>query len=189
MQKNYTMKYMLDKEETERLKFRLLLPSDFDAWLNFFKEPNAGKYMGIDPNKSPKVNCQEWFEKNNNRYENNLGGMNALIDKHTNEFIGQCGFLVQEVDGITELEIGYSTLPHYRNKGYASEAAIKCRDYGFANGFADSIISIVHVENTKSEKVAQKNGMKVIKQTEFREMPVNIFVITLQEWNKLKQII
>ena len=113
--------------------------------------------------------------------------MNVLIDKATNEFIGQCGLLVQEVDGAEELEIGYSILPRHWNKGYATEAAIKCRDFAFSNAFKDSLISIVHIENFKSEKVALKNGMIKIHQTIFKESPVNIFRINKVDWlNKVK---
>lgn len=39
--------------------------------------------------------------------------MNALIHKETGIFIGQCGLLKQMVDGIDELEIGYSLLPEH----------------------------------------------------------------------------
>ena len=133
---------------------------------------------------NPQEQCEKWFEITENRYKNNLGGMNVLIDKASDEFIGQCGLLIQEVDGIQELEIGYSILPDHRNKGYATEAAQKCRDYAFENNFTDSLISIIHAENLRSEKVAKKNGMTFNKKTIFKEMPVNIFRITKTDWRK-----
>jgi RimJ/RimL family protein N-acetyltransferase len=88
-----------------------------------------------------------------------------------------CGLLVQEVDGINELEIGYSLHPAFWRKGYATEAAQKCRDFAFENNFAESLISIVHVENQQSAKVALRNGMKPEKTTIYKEIPVNIFRI------------
>ncbi|MBS1577911.1 MAG: GNAT family N-acetyltransferase, partial [Bacteroidetes bacterium] len=65
--------------------------------------------------------------------------MNALIEKESGRLIGHCGLLVQTVDNITELEIAYSLLPEFWNKGYATEAASKCRDYAFENDFSDSL--------------------------------------------------
>jgi RimJ/RimL family protein N-acetyltransferase len=88
-----------------------------------------------------------------------------------------CGLLVQEVDGIKELEIGYSLHPAFLGKGYATEAAMKMRDFAFENNFADSLISIVHVDNLKSANVALRNGMTLEKTTNFKEIPVNIFRI------------
>ena len=124
---------------------------------------------------TPEEQCQKWFEITMNRYENNLGGMNVLMDKNTGELIGQCGLLVQEIDNVQELEIGYSILPKFWNQGFATEAARKCKEYAFQNNFTDSLISIVHVDNISSEKVARKNGMIQDKKTIFKEMPVNIF--------------
>lgn len=85
--------------------------------------------------------------------------------------------MVQEVDGINELEIGYSHHPAFWGKGYATEAAQKCRDFAFENNFAETLISIVHVDNTASAKVATRNGMKLEKTTVYKEIPVNIFRI------------
>jgi RimJ/RimL family protein N-acetyltransferase len=81
------------------------------------------------------------------------------------------------VDDIQELEIGYSILPKFWNQGYATEAARKCKEHAFQNDFSDSLISIIHIKNIQSEKVARKNGMELDKKTIFKEMPVNIFRI------------
>src|SRR5690606_32134123 len=111
------------------------------------------------------------------RYKNGLGGMNALIEKETGRLIGHCGLLAQSVDNIAELEIGYSLLPDFWNKGYATEAAKKCRDYAFENNFSASLISIISLSNIPSQKVAFKNGMKIDKQTTYNNNEVYIFRI------------
>ena len=133
---------------------------------------------------SPYDQCTEWFRRVEERYQNDLGGLNALIDRETNEFIGQCGLLVQIVDEKKELEIGYSVLPKYWNLGYATEAAIKCRDFAFQNNFTESLISIIHVDNIKSERVALKVGMVKVRQTIFKDLKVNIFAIAKSTWSK-----
>lgn len=176
------MKYLLNGQESERLVFRLLEQDDFTTWLPLFEEEDVVGFLGMANIPTPKEQCERWFELTFTRYKNDLGGMNVLTDKTTNEFIGQCGLLVQEVDGIQELEIGYSILPKHWNKGYASEAAQKCRDYTFENRYADSLISIVHIDNIRSEKVAKKNGMTFTKKTIFKKMPVNIFRIKRSDW-------
>jgi RimJ/RimL family protein N-acetyltransferase len=131
------------------------------------------------------VKCRTCFDRVFNRYENNLGGLNVLIDKNTNEFIGQCGLLIQTVEGNEEMEIGYSLMPQHRKKGYALEAAKKCRQFAFENNFRDSLISIIHIENVNSAKVALANGMKIEKQIIYMDNPVNVFRITKNEWIKI----
>ena len=108
--------------------------------------------------------------------------MNALIDKHSKDLIGYCGLLVQNVDAIQELEIAYSLLPEMRGKGFATEAAQKCRDFAFENAYSDSLISIISLTNLRSENVALKNGMKRDKQTRYKSNAVNIFRISRSMW-------
>lgn len=175
------MKYVLNNQETDRLLFRQIKHSDFNTWLDFFKDPESSIHW-ISENQSPENECENWYKKQFLRYENDLGGMNALIEKETGRFIGHCGLLVQIVDNITEVEIGYSLLPEFRNKGYATEAAKKCRDFAFENNFSDSLISIISLTNTPSQKVALKNGMKIDKQTTYNNNEVYIFRVQKEQF-------
>lgn len=110
--------------------------------------------------------------------------MNALLDKTSGKLIGHCGLLVQNVEDNLELEIGYSILPEYWNQGFAIESVKKCRDFAFDHNFSDSLISIISLTNTPSEKVAIKNGMTIDKVTEYNQNTANIFRITKSEWER-----
>jgi ribosomal-protein-alanine N-acetyltransferase len=173
-------------QSSERLTFRRLDQSDFDEWLKFCKDANSLKYIWLTDNDSANEKCKVWFDRVFNRYNNYLGGMNALIKKDNTEFVGQCGLLIHTVDGVEELEIGYSLMPEYRGKGYAIEAANKCKDYAFANNLSESLISIIHIDNKESETVAIKNGMKLDKTTSYNNSKVNIFRINKSDWNNQK---
>jgi [ribosomal protein S5]-alanine N-acetyltransferase len=153
------MKYLLTSEESKRLRFRRVSMDHFDQWLPFFLDPDSFRYWEV-PRDEPARECKAWLEKQLWRYENNLGGMNALIEKDSGLLVGYCGLLVQTVEDKTELEIGYSLLPKFRNQGFATEAAIKCRDFAFENELADSLISIISLANLPSQHVAIKVGMK-----------------------------
>jgi [ribosomal protein S5]-alanine N-acetyltransferase len=175
-----TFKYSLEGQESERLIFRKIEESDFETWLTFIQYPESVKYIFSQSQlqiTDPIERCKIWFKRVFDRYENNLGGMNALIDKHSNQLIGQCGLLIQTVDGVEELEIGYSIMPNQRKKGYALEAAKKCRDFAFENNFRDSLISMIHVDNTDSAKVAIGNGMHLEKTIGDENERLNIFRI------------
>nr|WP_321235468.1 GNAT family N-acetyltransferase [uncultured Psychroserpens sp.] len=178
------MKYLLTGEDTKRLDFRLVTKEDFDSWLPLFKEENVAKFLGIDQNLSQFEQCEFWFKKVFHRYQNGLGGMNALIDKETGAFVGQCGLLVQTIENEERLEVGYSILPKYWKKGYAQEAAIKCRDFCFEHEFTDNLISTMHVDNIGSEIVAKKNGMIFEKQVK----DYNVFSITRAQWLNQKSV-
>ena len=176
-----TYKYSLEGQESERLLFRKVEESDFDTWLEFCQFPDSLKYIFSQDQlkvEDPIERCKMWFERVFNRYANGLGGMNALINKQTGAYIGQCGLLIQTIDDLEELEIGYSLMPAYRGKGYAIEAASKCKLFAFQNNFRDSLISTIHVDNDASAKVARANGMILDKTTDSKGDRVNIFRIT-----------
>ncbi len=170
------MKYLLHNQQTERLLFRSIQQSDFNAWIEFFKDPRASQHW-VETRSTPESECSKWYEKQWLRYKEDRGGMNALLEKSTGLLVGHAGLLVQVVDDQIELEVAYSLLPQFWNQGYASEAAVKCKKEAFEKGYATSLISIISLSNLPSQRVAIKNGMTIDKHTVYRGNPVYIFRI------------
>jgi RimJ/RimL family protein N-acetyltransferase len=168
------MNFQLFGEQTERLVFKKLEPTDFSDCLRFFLDPRSNRYWKSDIS-SPLELANQWFAKQQWRYENNKGAINLLIQKQSNEIIGWCGLIVQTIDGKEELEVAYSIIPTHWKNGYATEAAKKCMECAFHNNWAESVISIIHVDNIESQRVAIKNGLAVDKRTIYHDNPVIIF--------------
>lgn len=173
---SYKGNYLLPNHPTNRLLFRPISEDDFEQWLPFFQNPITHQYW-VSKLEMPEIECRKWYENQRDRYTHNLGGMNALIEKESGMLIGHAGLLVQTVDGIKELEVAYSLLPDYWNKGFATEAAKECINVAFENYWRESLISIISLTNIPSEKVARKNGMTVSKQTVYKGNEVSIFRI------------
>jgi RimJ/RimL family protein N-acetyltransferase len=168
--------YILTNAETERLLFRKVIPTDFKDWLPFHQEPLSSQYWaGLQDN--PKIACTAQFERIFERYQEGSGGMNAVLSKDTNKLIGLAGLLVQNVNGTQELEIGYSVLSEYWRQGYAFEASQKCKLVAFEKKWAESLISIIQVDNIPSQKTALKNGMVLDFSTTYKNNSVSIFRI------------
>lgn len=175
---------LLFGEETERLLFAAVSDEYREDWLRFCAFPGSLDYIGLQEHPTPEAKCQAWFDRVTWRYENNLGGMNALIEKQSGKLAGQCGLLIQDIDGVRELEIGYSLMPEFRGKGLALEAAAKCKMHAFEREVADSLISVIHVENEASMRVARANGMEISATTESKGDPVHIFRIRFDSWKE-----
>lgn len=167
--------FQLVDQESERLIYRTITESDFNAWLSFYDDPESMRYIQPGISGTNEEKCRAWFDRLKWRTENNLGTMNALIEKESGLLVGQCGLLIQTIDGIEELEIGYSILPTFRNKGYASEAAQKCKHFAFKNNFSDNVISCILIGNKQSEKVALNNGMTLERITENKGETIQVF--------------
>lgn len=170
------MNLLMNGQETERLIFKEVSLSDYNEWLAFFKNPEASRHWSYE-RRNPETECNDWYANQFDRYATNRGGMNALVEKGTNRFIGHCGLLKQKVDNIEEIEIAYSLLPPFWNNGYATEVAIQCRNYAFSNNLTPSVISIISLTNIPSQRVAIKVGMAIDKTTVYKNNDVNIFRI------------
>lgn len=182
---NYETKpsFILDKVTTERLKFRKVVLKDAEEWMQFINSHDALEFLPFKTGS--RKASEEWIQRQLLRYDENQSGLCALIEKHTGRMVGQCGLLVQEVDGKTELEIGYHLIPEFWKKGYATEAAQAAKDFAFSKNLSESLISIIHINNLNSQKVAERNGMKREVQTDFRGFPVFIYRVYKKDWQKV----
>lgn len=167
--------------ETPRIIFRKISVNDTGEWLPFFEDSASFQYWKGARDK-PALECENWYSKQFKRMVENRGCMNALFEKATGKLIGHAGLLVQTVDGLAELEVAYSLLSKFRGKGFASEAATKCKEYAFDNELATSLISIISLTNAPSANVAIKNGMRIEKQSVYSENEVNIFRVHQWEY-------
>jgi ribosomal-protein-alanine N-acetyltransferase len=105
--------------------------------------------------------------------------LNTLCEKGSGALIGYCGLLVQTLDGLPELEIGYSLLPAHWDQGYATEAALTCKAFTNTHHLAQSIISIISLTNVASQRVVLNLGIHVEKITWDAANEVTIFRVAL----------
>ena len=166
---------LLKNLRTDRLRFRRLNPDDQAVLTEFFQSEKATRLITIFEN--PARHAQARIEYQMDRYDKEGDGLCAIIDRHSGELVGHCGLLWQEIDDVRELEVAYHLQPKHWKKGYASEAAMACRDFVFAQGLAESVISIIDTENINSQKVAERNGMQREKEVAYKGRSVYIYRI------------
>jgi ribosomal-protein-alanine N-acetyltransferase len=105
----------------------------------------------------------------------------VLICAH-NRLIGYSGFFHQEVDGTSEIEIGYRLHPNYWNKGLATEAAQAVWNHAFRALNLSRVISLIHPESAASLRVAEKIRMQFEHKTVFKGFPALVFAISREWW-------
>ena len=173
-----------DNLKSKRLVTRFLNIDDIENWSDFFKDKEAIQYFLPFEFATNKEIAEYWIKSQIKRYEENQFGLQALINKKTNDFIGQCGLVTQEVDGIKEIEVGYHIMKKYWGNGFAPEAAKLFSEFAFENNISKSIISIIHKENLKSQKVGLKNGLIREKETKWKD--INVYIYRIENNNKNK---
>lgn len=142
--------------ETKRLFLREITQDDFCSLCKILQdEETMYAYEGAFSDRE----VQEWIERQISRYQKWGFGLWAVILKETDSMIGQCGLTMQPWKNQEVLEIGYLFERQHWHHGYASEAAIACKQYAFEILKAKEVCSIIRDTNTASQKVAVRNGM------------------------------
>lgn len=151
--------------QTSRLSLRQLNPSDAPAFYSLNQNPKVIQYTGDTAFESEEAARE--FLKNYKDYQNHGYGRWAVIEKASGAFLGWCGLkYVPEVD---ETDIGFRFFEQYWGKGYATESAKACLDYGFETLQLKSIIGRAMAENTASVKVLEKLGMVFEREFDFAQ--------------------
>lgn len=143
--------------ETPRLVLRPLILEDETALAAVIGDAETMRWY---PRPFTNEEVRAWIERQENRYPSGTGLL-GLVEKKTGSLIGDCGPAWQEIEGRSELEIGWHVNRERWNQGFATEAARAVIEYAFANLDVEQVVSMIRPENVASRRVAEKNDMKV----------------------------
>jgi RimJ/RimL family protein N-acetyltransferase len=147
--------------ETERLVLRRPRLEDADDLLEYVSDPEVMRWIGgAAGDRSAAIAAVErWLR----HWEaNGIGPFAVTLDERV---LGRVGFLVWdrytwkqstygEAGEHAELEIGWTLAREHWGHGYATEAARAARDWAGK----ERVISLIHPDNDRSSRVAQKLG-------------------------------
>jgi RimJ/RimL family protein N-acetyltransferase len=151
----------MKKYETERLILRQWQESDIVPFAEMNADEEVMKYF-------PKtLNFEETLEMYNRCRVNKKGvGLYPVEEKISKKFIGFVGLNTPSY--MPEcIEIGWRLRKEFWGKGLASEAAKKWLEIGFNEYGLKEIISFTAKQNTKSQAVMVRIGMKRDPQRDF----------------------
>lgn len=168
--------------ETNRLRLRKMCIADMSSLASILQD---GRVMYAYNGAFDDKETWAWMQKQLRRYEEFGFGLWAVVLKGTGEMVGQCGITMQDYNDIQVPEIGYLLAYRHWHKGYATEATVACREYGFgALGF-DALYSIIRDTNIPSQRVAVRIGMSrvgmVTKHYRGIDMPHHVYRVKKQE--------
>jgi RimJ/RimL family protein N-acetyltransferase len=157
--------------ETERLVLRPFVADDFPAYAAMVADPDVVRYLGHPPMDRETA----WRHMALVVGHSVLRGwtQQAVELRATGEVIGRCG--LWQPEGWPGLEVGWVLARSAWGHGYATEAASAWRDWAFDVLGADELVSVVHIQNTASSRVAERIGHRRLRDIELRGHPCVLY--------------
>jgi RimJ/RimL family protein N-acetyltransferase len=163
--------------ETERLRLRGPRPADFGDSAALWGDPEVTRFVGGKPLSKEDV----WARLL--RYVGHwawLGyGLWVVEEKATGHYVGEVGFanhkraIEPPLTGLPE--IGWVLAPRFHGKGYATEAVRAAIAWGDSHFHAARTACLIHPENARSIRVAEKCGFQQWQVGSYHDRPTLIF--------------
>jgi RimJ/RimL family protein N-acetyltransferase len=157
--------------ETDRLLLRPFTEDDLDAYAAMMTNPEVVEFLG----DAPLERHDAWRAIALYLGHGQLRGytQEAVVEKATGRLVGRAGLWRPE--GWPGLEVGWALAREAWGRGYATEAASAWRDWAFAHLDADELISVVHRDNVRSARVAERIGHQRLREWDGRGVPCVIY--------------
>lgn len=147
-----------DFYETERLILRPMSLEDGEFILDLYNRPKFIQFIG-DRHLKTVSDAENYIQNRFLPQMERLGyGNYLMITKDGDHKIGAVGIFERE--GLDVVDIGFSLLDEFEGRGYAYEAAIKVKSIGMDDFGLKKISAITTKENSSSQKLIEKLGLK-----------------------------
>ncbi len=151
--------------ESERLIFRKQTLDDAVHLQYLRNNDQVMEFMDAEMHKTIEIS-EKFITENLEIYSKKEGMFWAIIEKKSNEYIGDFAFwkITREHH---RAEIGYTLKPHYWGKGYMKETMLTIIDFGFNKLNLHSLEANINPKNNNSRKILTSVGFK--KEAYFKE--------------------
>lgn len=155
--------------ETERLLLRPLRVEDVEHFVTLHSDPRVNRFVGSYTHQRALERLtdveRQWRQRGH--------GLCAIELRSSGEFIGRTGLNYWE--NYDEVELGWTLKYGAWGRGYATEAARACLDWGFAHLDVPYVTALMRPGNDASVKVAERLGFAPLREDELFGEPVTVF--------------
>jgi RimJ/RimL family protein N-acetyltransferase len=151
---------------TERLLLRPARPEDAEPYHQIWGDEETARFVGGTKRRSE---VEAMIERMARHWEWYGIGLFTVEHRDEGHVLGRVGLLVwdperwlngshERLEGPLETEIGWTLGRRHWGRGYATEAALACREWALGELGLKRLISLIARPNTASIRVAEKIG-------------------------------
>jgi ribosomal-protein-alanine N-acetyltransferase len=159
---------------TERLLVRHFTEADKDNYFALQGDPLVMQYIRAPRTKEESDTFLK--DKILAASPTDFKGYWAVALKDTHEFVG-CFVVIPIPDDLTKTQLGYSFLPRYWGKGYASEVTKEGVNYFYHRTPLEEIYGVTETPNIASQKVLLKAGFTLHEKKMEGEKELLVFIL------------
>ena len=164
--------------QTDRLILRMFRHDDFEEYAALFSNPEIVQYLGNGKTLS-RVVAWRSLAALIGHWQLRGYGTWAVEARDSQAFIGRIGFF--DAEGWPGFELGWVLKPAYWGRGYATEGAQAALAYAFNELGKNRVISLIHPENIRSIRVAERLGERCEGETETFGEPTLIYAVNREK--------
>ena len=162
--------------ETDRLLLREYVEEDAEAFFKLNSDPDVLRFVPDKPLLNVEHARQILIDHAIADYRKYGFGRGACILKSTGEQIGFAG--LKYLEELGEVDVAFRLMRTHWGLGLATEAALACVRFGFAELGLKRIIGLVMPENIASVRVLEKTGLRYAETVMFWGSQFSKYVIT-----------
>lgn len=155
--------------ETTRLRLRPVEPGDLDEFVALHADPEVTQFI----HPFDRAAAEERLRKDEDEWQRRGHGLLAVLNRQSGAFLGRCG--LKHWPQFDETELGWALRRDAWGRGYATEAARACIEWGFAELEAPYLTAMINPGNLRSARVAERLGMAPLREDVLLGDPVIVF--------------
>jgi RimJ/RimL family protein N-acetyltransferase len=168
--------------ETARLWLRAFTPGDLDELQLVFGDTEVMKYISGGKPRT-REETETGLRRTIEGWQRRGFGLWAVVEKATDKVIGYCGLIFLEET--PEIEVAYGLAKSSWGKGFATEAAHASLRFGFEELKLDRIVAVVNPQNSASQRVLEKLGMKYTKHERHYDADLMYYEISKSDYQSV----
>jgi RimJ/RimL family protein N-acetyltransferase len=155
--------------ETDRLILRAWRAADVDPFAAMMAEADVARFLSADQRPMDRAMAWRTMAVFVGHWALRGYGLFVVEEKSSGAFVGRIG--AWRPEGWVGLELGWSLARAFWGRGYAYEAACVARDWMRSTLAPERIVSLIHVDNQRSQALARRLGMAPGAETYHAGMP------------------